>query len=52
MPSGIESWSTSSKKLKWMIEQKLYFKIVEGGDGSESAEKVTGVQRTTSITTK
>jgi hypothetical protein len=51
MKDGIEYWSTSSEKLKWMIEEKLYFKIVEGGDGSKDAQKVTGIRDAT-ITTK
>lgn len=51
LKSGIEYWSTSTEKLKWMIEKKLYFSIVEGGDGSKDAEKKTGIRDAT-ITTR
>jgi hypothetical protein len=51
MKTGLEYWSTSVEKLKWMIDEKLYFRIVEGGDGSRSGEKVTG-KRDATITTK
>ena len=51
MPTGLEYWSTSSSKLKQMIAEKLYFKIVEGGDGSRAGAKVTGIRDAT-ITTK